>query len=474
MTDHFYTIDPTGELAMQGAYFLENIECHVLKNQEGNDVGFYRWYNPSNGDHFYCLDPYGEIAGTSGYTFERKECTVYKNHQLNTVPFYRWYHPVNGDHFYTLDPTGELAPASGYTSEGIACYVYRTQEPDTVPLYRWYHAGNGDHFYCLDPHGELAPSSGYASEGIACYVPIDPLKNLTEFYRWRNLNTGNHFYSIDPRAEGKSDFVSEGIACFVYQNHVPNTVPLHRMFSIIKGDHFYNIDGHNLTGDPSYTSDGFVVCYVFPDAQTNTVPFFRWFHPGGCQKTITVHFKSLLTIDTSISEFWINQFSGMGSLFMQGGISVKLGTIEDLSANPTLLQFRNLNIGNCWGFLTTPHMELFLNRNSVGPTDIVVYLVSTLINATIPPKNVIGCAAYPAYQPGCVVIQVEANDKWLVAHEIAHVLGLFHVCGGLFPACVPSHANSLMFPDTGWTNLPPNLSTTEFQTMHNSNLAINC
>jgi hypothetical protein len=136
------------------------------------------------GDHFYTINPDGELAPLAGYELDGVSCFVFGNRAQGTQPLFRWFHPSTGDHFYTLDPNGELAPANGYNSEGTACYVFSSQQPNTVPLFRWFNPGSGDHFYTTDPSGELAPGSGFISEGISCHVFPAQQSGTLEFWRW--------------------------------------------------------------------------------------------------------------------------------------------------------------------------------------------------------------------------------------------------------------------------------------------------
>lgn len=109
---------------------------------------------------------------------------------------------------------------------------------------------------------------------------------------------------------------------------------------------------------------------------------------------------------------------------------------------------------------TTPDQNtLFQNRNNAGANDLVVYWMNSLIGGA---GNFVGCAAFPAGQPGCVIVQTGA--RWLTAHEVGHVLDLTHV----------NDTNRLMNPNTGWTNPPPDVIQSEFQTMVNSGFTIVC
>lgn len=137
--DHFYTTDPSGELAPEAGYEFEGAACFVLGTHSYGSQPLFRWFNPSFHDHFYTIDPRGEAI--SEYSFEGVQCYVFPEPGPNTVPLLRWLNTSNGHHFFTIDPNRELGPSAGYMFEGIACHVFPTQQPNTTPLFRWFQNG---------------------------------------------------------------------------------------------------------------------------------------------------------------------------------------------------------------------------------------------------------------------------------------------------------------------------------------------
>lgn len=186
---------------------------------------------------------------------------------------------------------------------------------------------------------------------------------------------------------------------------------------------------------------------------------------SACPESVVIHFKSLLAINNNINRFIDTQFVAMQRLFAEGDVAVLRGTTEDLSGDPALQLLQNLNVGQCLlGQPTQDHNALFANRNNVGNNELVVYIVSTLIGGA---GNFVGCATHPNGQPGAAVVQ--SNARWLIAHEVGHVLGLRHVDN-----TIPTNTDFLMWPNTGWTNVPPDLAASEHTTMINSGLTRPC
>lgn len=197
-----------------------------------------------------------------------------------------------------------------------------------------------------------------------------------------------------------------------------------------------------------------------------------------CPESFKVHFKSFTMINAQRTRFIRTQLEAMQRLFAEVGVAVLPGTTEDLSGNVALQPLQNPSVGPCKGgqTMTQDQKDIFANRNGVGTKDIVIYVVTTITSST---GNPIGCASHPSGQPGALVVHNAA--PWLVAHEVGHVLGLNHVCEipsttNPTPAtvCTVGHRDSLMFPNVGWTNIPPDLAANEGSAMISSDLTRPC
>ena len=168
---------------------------------------------------------------------------------------------------------------------------------------------------------------------------------------------------------------------------------------------------------------------------------------------VRLHFKVLTApiIPTA------TMLTAMQTVYSTVGISVVLAGTEALN----LPLLTDLDVGECAGATTVEQDQLFANRNNAGANDVVVYFV----RSTVPPFN--GCASHPTGRPGAVVVQ--GATQWTLGHEVGHVLGLSHVASS-----PTTNSDFLMWPNTGWTNVPPDLSGTEATTMKNSAFAPSC
>jgi hypothetical protein len=144
----------------------------------------------------------------------------------------------------------------------------------------------------------------------------------------------------------------------------------------------------------------------------------------------------------------------MREVYATAQIDVEWSSTENLN----LPALNDLEVGTCtMGNTTAEQNQLFGNRNNVGANEIAVYFV----RSTDPPFN--GCAAFPAGRPSAAVVQTAT--QWTFAHEVGHVLGLFHV-----------NNNDRLMTGNGTANItnpPPDLVGSEVTTMTNSALTVN-
>jgi hypothetical protein len=217
---------------------------------------------------------------------------------------------------------------------------------------------------------------------------------------------------------------------------------------------------------PARATDLFVVGHnggIYGTWGQEGQPWANWSRIG-YNEFVVVHFKSLLPLTPAINTFINTQFTALEQLLAGFEIRVFRATTEGLSGNPALAHLVSLDVGDCDGSPTEEQEDLFANRNDAGPDDLVVYIVQTLQGGA---GNFVGCATHPDDQPGAAIVQNAAN--WLLAHEIGHVLDLDHV--DTTPA---TNADFLMWPNTAWTNVPPDLTADEVETILDSDFTRAC
>jgi hypothetical protein len=225
--------------------------------------------------------------------------------------------------------------------------------------------------------------------------------------------------------------------------------------ALYSGSKAYFFDGHRYirvtrgdtgpgTVDPGYPAD-----------------ISNWKWPSGFARgeRVGLSFKSLVPVTTTIARFIQRQYIEIRRLYVKSGLNVRFGSVEDLSGDASLASLLALDVGPCTlGNPTAEHSLLFAHRNGVPADELVIYIVQTLVGGS---GNLLGCATHPKGKPGAAIVQ--SNALWLTAHEVGHVLGLFHVT---------TSSDNLMFPNVGWTNLPPDLSDSETAKMIASNLSV--
>ena len=347
-------------------------------------------------------------------------------------------------------------------------------DPDAHPLWASNTYGNPGSRLVVQDDGNVViyranNTPAWATNTVQITLPSGPIAHGDTMRPGETLAPGDSVVS----ANGRYQFVFQGDGNLVLYKSFPSGAqrPLwdsrtnNRLVDvcIMQADGnlvLYDLDAHpvwasNSHGHPGsrlvVQDDGNVVIYSPGDNPVwNTVT-----------QGMIIHWKTLVTLTNNVQTFISNQFDAMDELFTGGRVNLAMGTTEDLSGNTTLAPLANLDVGSCTrGGVTADQTSLYANRNNVGANDVVVYVVSTLIGGA---GNFVGCASHPGGQPGAAV--VVSNAQWLTAHEVGHVLDLSHV-----DSTIATNSDCLMWPNIGWTNTPPDLLNSEYQTMRDSNL----
>jgi hypothetical protein len=150
-------------------------------------------------------------------------------------------------------------------------------------------------------------------------------------------------------------------------------------------------------------------------------------------------------------------------VYTQNNVDVTVRAGADAELNATAMQ--SVNTSGCHSAVFD-HRALFEAVSPISvPNEAVVFVVGSITDGG--PFS--GCAAHPFDCPGLVITEAAAkgtglgaaqDGKWVLAHEIAHVLGLDDLTG---------QKSSLMCaPATAITATLPAISSTERLTMEGS------
>jgi hypothetical protein len=150
-------------------------------------------------------------------------------------------------------------------------------------------------------------------------------------------------------------------------------------------------------------------------------------------------------------------------VFRRNGIDVdlKLGDV----ASSSISQMQGVRVNGCTAAISS-HLEMFSSVAITCPDQIVVFIVAAITDPGS--ERFAGCAAHPADKAGVVITEAAAagalastagQGRWVLAHELAHVLGLDHRAG----------TSALMTaPATAITSALPVIDSTERSTMEAS------
>lgn len=249
-----------------------------LKGPESQQV--YRWYRAAIGDHFFCLDPAGELAPQGGYGSEGVGFSTLKAPVGDAKPMYRMW---NGkEHFYTTDENEMRSlTGRGYNLEGNIGYVFATQQPGTLPVQRYYFPGqrrspsastDGAQFtFWQWPTGQKQPYHG--GQFGRQVQPVDPNTGVATIFMTGGTGTYDINYYLDQqqlpyvvaRCDGESHNLNlTGEARGAGWTQQGNTlIPPGNLLMSGGGVHFYTIhpERESLGG---WNSEG-VIGYAYPE-----------------------------------------------------------------------------------------------------------------------------------------------------------------------------------------------------------------
>jgi len=177
-------------------------------------------------------------------------------------------------------------------------------------------------------------------------------------------------------------------------------------------------------------------------------------------KALDIHIKIL----TSIRQSKINAIkSGTTEIFNTAGIQVNM-IFEKLSG-PQFKEFEIVEVeARCPMNNPSEDIRVMAQELRNAPNNIIVAFICKMVNIVGMNGIVAGCSSFPNEGP-TTVIAVGIPSKYLLAHEIGHLLGLDHV----------SDNDQLMTSEgTGnFTSTPPKLIDSEIEKLRENNLLQN-
>ena len=165
---------------------------------------------------------------------------------------------------------------------------------------------------------------------------------------------------------------------------------------------------------------------------------------------LRMHLRMLTAPDPT----WLgNQLAGCQKIFPLLGIEIP-------APHQSTADFRGgvVRVGGCDNAaLTQDQVDLFGQRTLLASNEILVIIAGSL------DPGWGGCAVFPSGQPGLVLPAGPPFDpEWILAHELGHVLGLFHI---------NDDPSRLMYPSTLWTlGITPTLTQEQTDTVRQSDL----
>jgi len=446
-------------------------------------------FSGSGADDFLFYDPRGRVG-----SFWRSSDNFRQSDLILTHPGWRptWTHIIPGNFsgsrftdllfydstngqgdFYSTDGTGNMTLIRRHTG-------WRTTWTHIIPgnfssseftdlLFYDAQAGQGD-FYATNGAGEMAllrRHTGWRNTW-AQIVPgkfgptsVPPAEDFTDLLFYDPQAGDGVFYTTNGAGEvallkqytGWRNTWTQIVPGDFGLPHSPGSALL--FYDALAGHgFFYKIDSQLemslIAQHTDWRSDW---SHIVPcGATSGTLLFYT-----GNLPTVRLHVKILVQPNVGIP----NMVRSMNEIFASVGVRVELLSYENL--NIPGLNTVNLatspGVQPCIGGLASAQQQaLHANRNFAGANDVVAYFILAFNQAFG------GCASVQAGSPQANIVVRNAN-RWVLAHEVGHNIGLNH----------PDPPPAPLLPERLMTrgainpaNPPPDVITSERQTMINN------